>query len=77
MTNGTIARTIILIIALANQILVVLGYNPLPFEDETVTELISLIFTVIASGWAWWKNNSITKAAREADQFLARLKQAK
>lgn len=70
----TIARTIILIIALINQVLTALGYSIIPIEDEQITEAITLLFTIGASVWAWWKNNSFTKNALEADEVLAELK---
>lgn len=74
MSAGTIARTIVLIIALINQVLTVLGYSPLPFVEEQINELISLCFTIGASAWAWWKNNSVTKAAQQADEYLHQLR---
>ncbi len=68
---GTIARTIVLLVALTNQILVSTGKSPLPFEDESITECVTLIFTFSASMIAWWKNNSFTKEAIEADAYKA------
>lgn len=70
----TIARTIVLLLALINQVLAVLGKDVLPFADETIYELVTLIFTIGASAWAWWKNNSITNKAIVADKYLAELK---
>ena len=70
----TVARTIILIVALINQVLTALGYSIIPIEDEQITEVITLLFTIGASVWAWWKNNSFTKNALEADEVLAELK---
>ena len=70
----TIIRTIVLALALVNQILVATGRSPLPFENETVAELVSTIFTLVASTWAWWKNNSFTQAALHADEVMAELK---
>lgn len=70
----TIIRTVILAIALINQILTVFNISVIPIEDEQVTELISLVFTIGASVWAWWKNNSFTKNAIEADKVLEDLK---
>lgn len=69
----TIIRTIVLIVALVNQALTLAGKNPLPFENEEITEFLSYIFTVAASLWAWWKNNSFTRNAIEADKVLASL----
>lgn len=68
--KDTIVRTIILIMALVNQILTSTGHSVIPIDDAQVTELISLIFTIGASAWAWWKNNSFTKNAIEADEVL-------
>lgn len=35
---STIARTGVLIFALVNQVLTILGYNPLPWSDEQAYE---------------------------------------
>ena len=73
-TNSTIIRTVVLVIALIHPLLTSLGYPILPFTDEQVTELISLVFTIGASAWAWWKNNSFTKHAIKADEIKNELK---
>lgn len=70
----TIIRTVILIVALVNQGLTVAGKSILPITDEQITELISLAFTIGASIWAWWKNNSFTKNAIAADEYLKDLR---
>ena len=57
-TKQTIIRTVVLMIALFNQILLVFGKNPLPFSEEGIYEAVSLVAMVGASLWAWWKNNS-------------------
>lgn len=69
-TKGTIIRTVLLALALTNQVLVVLGVSPIPVDDNTVTNLISTICTVVTAIMAWWKNNSFTEAAIEADKML-------
>lgn len=66
----TLARTIVLAIALFNNILTMLGYNPLPFSDDEVYIAVTGVLTVVASLWAWWKNNSFTQKAIEADEIL-------
>ncbi len=73
-SNGTIIRTVLLILALVNQILTVMGITPLPIEDEQITQLLSLAFTIGTSVWAWWKNNSFTVEAVKADEYLKTLK---
>lgn len=72
--TGTIIRTVLLLAALTNQVLAVCGKSPLPFDDEQITEIISLILTTGTSIAAWWKNNSFTAAAIEADELMSVLK---
>ncbi len=67
---GTIARTIVLIAALVNTLLTAFGKNPLPFSNEEVYAGVSAVITVVVSLVAWWKNNSFTKKAIEADAIL-------
>ena len=71
---GTIARTIILLLALINQCLSMAGVSPLPIEDEQVETIITTAWTVIAALIAWWKNNSFTQAALEGDKLMHALK---
>lgn len=73
-STDTIIRTIVLVIALVNQSLTSMGKNPLPFADETIYELVSLVVTIGATLWAWWKNNSFTNNAIKADEYLKELK---
>ena len=73
----TIIRTIVLAVALINQILTSTGHSVIPVSDEQITELITLGITVGASLWAWWKNNSFTQKALKADAVLEELKGAK
>jgi SPP1 family holin len=69
-TGGTIARTIILIIALVNQVLVAYGKSPLPIEDAQIEMLVSVTATVVISIATWWKNNSFSQAAIRADAVM-------
>nr|DAI03617.1 MAG TPA: holin [Caudoviricetes sp.] len=71
---GTIARTIILLLALINQCLSMAGVSPLPIEDEQVETIITTAWTVIAAIWAWWKNNSFTQAALAGDALKNEIK---
>ena len=75
MKKDTIARTVVLAIALVNQALTLSGRSILPFEEQTVNELVSLGFTIVTSAIAWWKNNSFTKEAIEADRYMHELKE--
>ena len=74
---GTIARTAVLAVSLLNVLLNAFGKNPLPFSDDEVYTTVSTVVAVVASLAAWWKNNSFTPEAIEADDFMTRLKQQK
>ena len=69
-SSGTIARTIILCLALINQVLTATGHSMINIADEDVNLLVSTIFTIVSAIIAWWKNNSFTKAAIEADAVM-------
>lgn len=72
--TDTIARTIVLFIALANQVLAIAGKEVFPVTEDQVYQGVTLVVTIGASVWAWWKNNSFTKNAIEADKVLTQLK---
>lgn len=74
---ATIARTAVLIFALVNQILTMIGKNPLPFAEEDVYTAVTGILTVGAALWTWWKNNSFTQPALEADVYRKEIKNIK
>ena len=74
MKADTIARTIVLVLALLNQLLAIFGKEQLPIAEEKVYQLVSILLTIGAAVWSWWKNNSVTKNAVKADEYLKELK---
>lgn len=76
-SEGTIARTIVLALALINQLLTAFGYNVIDISSETINTLVGTIFTIIAALAAFWKNNSFTTEAIKADEVLKELKSTK
>jgi SPP1 family holin len=69
-----VVRLAALAAALANQTLVTLGFEALPWGGDEAGAAVSAILTAAAAGWAWWKNNSLTKAALTADKALELIK---
>ena len=67
---GTIARTIILVLALLNQLLTATGHGVINISDESINTLISTGFTIVTAIVAWWKNNSFTQSALKADEVM-------
>ena len=70
----TIIRTVCLIIALVNQLLIGLGKQPIPIEDKEIYTLVSTLVTIVLALRCWWKNNSFTVPAIKADLYLEELR---
>ena len=70
MDKGSLIRTLVLAIALINQLLTASGKSPLPIKDETVDLLVSSVFTVVVAIWTWWKNNYISKKGQQQKEVL-------
>ncbi|SNZ09903.1 holin, SPP1 family [Terribacillus aidingensis] len=70
MDKGTIIRSIVLIIALANQLLMANGLTPIPGTEDVWGEVLATIFTVIAAGIAWFKNNYVTAKGQMQKEAL-------
>lgn len=73
---GTIARTAVLLLALTNQVLSSLGKPILPIESAELEQLVTAGITTVTALIAWWKNNSFTQAALEADKTYDRMKRS-
>lgn len=74
MNTSTLIRTLVLLLALANQLLVATGHSALPIDDAQIETLVSTVVTIGASLWSWWANNSITKAAKAGDTVMRAVK---
>ena len=70
----TIIRTIVLVLALVNQVLAIYGKDKIPITEDEIYQLITLVFTICSSIWAWWKNNSFTQPAIKADEYMEQLR---
>lgn len=73
-TPDTWARSICLLVALINQVLAILGKDLLPFAENDIYQLVSIVATIVAGLAAWWKNNSFTTPAIQADKYMKALK---
>lgn len=72
---GTVARTINLMLALANQVLTMTGHSVINIDNETVVVAVTSLWSISAALLAWWKNNSFTDAAIEADRYLTDIRE--
>ncbi len=74
---STIARTVCLFIALANQMLAIFGKDVINLSDDVIYQLVSAGFTVVTALVSWWKDNAFTKEARVTNRAMKDLKALK
>ena len=68
--KGTLIRTLVLFIALLNQILVSCGLYKIPGTADQQTEVLSTLFTLVTSVIAWFKNNYVTAKGKKQKEVL-------
>ncbi|MCA0163230.1 phage holin [Bacillus sp. RAR_M1_44] len=75
--KGTVIRTVLLFIALINQGLIMFGKPVLPIDEDQVTSLaetlylaFSMIFTIVTTLVAWFKNNYVTDKGKLQKEAL-------
>lgn len=73
-TKGTAVRTIMLLIVVINMVLKNTGKQPIEIAESDVYSTIEVIVSVAIILLSWWKNNSFTKNAQLADEYLQELK---
>ncbi|MCM3651342.1 phage holin [Metabacillus litoralis] len=77
MDKGTVIRTVLLFVALLNQSLIMFGKSPIPIEEGQITGLVdgiylagSILFTIITTTIAWFKNNYVTKKGQAQKEVI-------
>ncbi len=73
-SKDTVLRTMLTGITLMNSVLIMFNKNPLPWSEEEIYVGISAVASFLTTVWSWWKNNSFTKAAIEADAYMKKIK---
>lgn len=75
--KGTVIRTVLLFMALINQTLILFGKPILPISEDQVTSLAetlylagSMIFTIVTTLLAWFKNNYVTEKGKQQKELL-------
>lgn len=78
MKNETIKAFIRLLVAailMLNSVLTAKGLNPIPFDETAFSDIALQVATGLSVLWLWWKNNNITKTAREAQNYKKALQE--
>ena len=73
-TSEAITNVLILVIALINAILQMIGINILPIDNEEISAIVSGVFLVGTALWNTWKNRNISSASQIAQQITDMIK---
>lgn len=73
-TSEAVTSVLILVVALINAVLQMLGINTLPIENEEISAIVSGIFLIGMALWNTWKNRNLTSASQEAQQITDAIK---
>lgn len=76
-SKGTIARTVVFAFAMLNQALSAQGRPIIPIENAQLETAVTSLLTVASGIAVWWKNNSFTQEAIEADEKMHKKKAEK
>lgn len=73
-SKSTIIRTVLLLLVLVNFVLERCGIDIIPADEYTVTMWVEFGIEIAVIIVGFWKNNSFSKKAIKADEFLAQLR---
>ncbi|MBQ2746430.1 MAG: holin [Clostridia bacterium] len=76
-SKSTILRTALLLLVIINLILKKLGLNPLNISENEIAQFIELALEIAVIIAGWWYNNSFSKNALKAQNFLQELRKEK
>ena len=74
-SKGTIVRTISLVIVLINIVLKKFGVDLINVSESEILTTVEMLIEIAVIVVAWWKNNSYSKNAIQADEYLKHLKE--
>ncbi len=73
-TKGTVVRTVLLAVVLVNIVLKAFGMNPVQVDERSVVSVIENVVSIVVIMLNWWKNNSFSDEAKNADFYLQKLR---
>ncbi len=76
-SKSTIFRSILIFLVVINLILKKAGIDPLQISDNELAQFLELIIEISAIIASWWYNNSFSKTALKAQNYLQELRKEK
>ena len=75
-TKATIVRTILFLFAIVNFVLERVGIDIIPVDGNVVLMFVETAIEIAILVVGFWKNNSFSKKAIKADEFLIYLRES-
>ena len=75
--ENAVFRIIVLVILIINQVLILFGHDPLPYDENQIYEFVSTLGLAIFAMYSSYKNNNLTQEALAGQSELERLKKAR
>lgn len=75
-TKSTIVRLILVVLVIVNFVLEKNGIDVIPADESTILMFVETGIEIAILAVGFWKNNSFTKKAIRADEFLKELKES-
>ena len=75
-SKSTIVRTILVALVIINFVLERCGIDIIPTDEYTVTMFVETGIEIAILAVGFWKNNSFSKKAIKADEFLKELRES-
>ena len=60
-----IVRLIVSVLTIANMVLTAKGCNPIPFDENALTEVLTYLAAGAMTLWTWWKDAPMTRLANK------------
>jgi SPP1 family holin len=75
-SKSTIVRTILVLLVIINLILERCGVDVIPTDEAFILMLVETLIEIAIIIVGFWKNNSFSKKAIKADEFLKELRES-
>ena len=75
-TKSTIIRTILVLLAIVNFVLERCGVDIIPTDENQILMIVETRIEIAIIAVGFWKNNSFSKKAIKADEFLKKLRES-
>lgn len=73
-TAEAVTGVFVLLVALTNAVLQMLGYNTLPIADDNISNIVSIVFLIITTLYNTYKNRNVSTASQVAQNITDAIK---